>query len=268
MSLPTPNYTQVPNVILDAMTQLKPAELRVIMAICRNTFGYHHASRKLSISFLMTATGLSNRSVIDACKGLIEKHWIERHPTGQSWEYTVTAEIKTCEKSSQANTCTSEKSSQVNGSTCEKSSQVPVKKVHTINKEVNKDLLLKKEGDVQTKGHKYEQGLTPYQGSDEFMGERPWILKWRRANPVYSSAFLDYVSQRLSRTDRYKDGITQGDVVGYVGRINVSSPEATDLERLQRLNAWWNEWQVERDKLAHTQVAAPVAGSMPWEVAK
>jgi hypothetical protein len=139
--LENPNYTQIPNIILDSLDQLKPACLKVILAIARETLGWHQRSKTMSITFLMKKTGLSNRAVIDAGAELTDFGWVKRHKVkherGETYEYElllepITAPVKkvhglnepTREKSSQV---TREKSSQV---TREKSSREGVKKVH------------------------------------------------------------------------------------------------------------------------------------------
>ena len=59
-----PNYTQLPNTLLDIhMPHMKEAELRVVLAIARSTFGWHKTQDKLSISQLMEKTGLTRQGV-------------------------------------------------------------------------------------------------------------------------------------------------------------------------------------------------------------
>ncbi len=59
----TPNYTQIPNVIFDYwMEKLTPAEFKVLLCICRKTFGWHKSRDKISLKQIMDMTGLSSRS--------------------------------------------------------------------------------------------------------------------------------------------------------------------------------------------------------------
>lgn len=78
-----PNYTQVPNTILDALSEFSDLELRVILTVCRQTFGWHRDRAVMSISFLKKATGISNVSVIKACDSLAERGMIEKEKTTQ-----------------------------------------------------------------------------------------------------------------------------------------------------------------------------------------
>ncbi len=58
-----PNYTQVPNILFEIMHDLKEAELRVILAVARKTFGWHKKTDRISFSQMMKMTGLSHRGV-------------------------------------------------------------------------------------------------------------------------------------------------------------------------------------------------------------
>ena len=78
-----PNYTQVPNVLLDGMAGFSDPEFRVAMAVCRQIFGWHRQVAVMSISFIVKATGLSNVSVIKACASLVEKGLLEKQSTSQ-----------------------------------------------------------------------------------------------------------------------------------------------------------------------------------------
>ena len=102
MSLPASNYTQIPNEVLDRLPELKNAEVRVILTVCRQTLGWQRTRRRLSISYLMKQTGLSRKSVIRACKSLLELGWVERYQvktsSGCSFEY----ELKIAPESPQA----------------------------------------------------------------------------------------------------------------------------------------------------------------------
>src|SRR3954451_5893776 len=62
--LAPPTYTQIPNEILDAMADMEESELRVLLAICRQTFGWHKESDILSLTDLMRLTGLSRPAVV------------------------------------------------------------------------------------------------------------------------------------------------------------------------------------------------------------
>jgi len=70
-----PNVTQVPNIILDKwMGILTPAEFKVLIFICRKTFGWHKKSDKISLSQIMEATSLSDRGALN-CVEKLEKSY-------------------------------------------------------------------------------------------------------------------------------------------------------------------------------------------------
>lgn len=78
--LEPPNYTQLPNAILDTMHDMGEAELRVTLAIARQTFGWHKQKDELSITQLMKLTGLSNTAVIEGVKKGMKRGVIKRTP--------------------------------------------------------------------------------------------------------------------------------------------------------------------------------------------
>jgi phage replication O-like protein O len=84
-----PNYTQIPNAILDNMASMSAAEFCVIAAICRQTFGWHKKTEKLSLTQLQEFTGMGRHAVMDALEAALEHGWITRKPAGQTFRYTV-----------------------------------------------------------------------------------------------------------------------------------------------------------------------------------
>jgi phage replication O-like protein O len=71
------NHTQIPNYFLDeCLPKLKGSEIQVFLIICRQTIGWHKETDRISTSQLEDKTGLSNRCIIDACRGLKDKELI------------------------------------------------------------------------------------------------------------------------------------------------------------------------------------------------
>jgi phage replication O-like protein O len=114
MKIQTPNYTQIPNSLLDSDIIKTPAAFRVMIAICRKTYGYHKKKDKIAISQLAKMTGLSNRSIM---RSLIELEDLEL-------VILTKREGKTSEI-------------QIN-MTGDKFTQVPVTNLHRQNKVLNK----------------------------------------------------------------------------------------------------------------------------------
>ncbi len=81
-SIPAPNYTQIPNAVFDLMADkdahLTEAELRVILAIARKTFGWHKKRDKISLSQLATLTAMSRTSVIAGLDAAIERGLVRK----------------------------------------------------------------------------------------------------------------------------------------------------------------------------------------------
>jgi hypothetical protein len=106
--VPTPNYTQIPNMIFDLMPLMNDTELRVVLFIARQTFGWHKKRDKLSISQIMAGTGLSNGGVIAGVEAGIERGLIRRTAISKTnprkgfyYSLLVKSVHKACESSSQ-----------------------------------------------------------------------------------------------------------------------------------------------------------------------
>jgi phage replication O-like protein O len=89
-NIPAPNYTQIPNAILDVMADMSDAELRIVVAIARQTFGWHKKRDKISLSYLRKLTGMSRQGVLNGlaagiARGLIERTPDEADPRGSIW---------------------------------------------------------------------------------------------------------------------------------------------------------------------------------------
>ena len=90
MSYTQPNYTQIPNALLDEhMADMKEAELKVTMAIARKTFGWHKQTDRLSITQLMDLTGLSRQGVLNGIEAGLNRGTIYREAVGQSFAYSL-----------------------------------------------------------------------------------------------------------------------------------------------------------------------------------
>lgn len=84
----SPNYTQAPNELFDGLLpDLSQAELKVTLAIVRQTFGWHREKHELSIAFLMRATGLSRQGVLDGLERGLARGYLCREPSGQTYRY-------------------------------------------------------------------------------------------------------------------------------------------------------------------------------------
>lgn len=102
MTIDKPNYTQIPNSILGdvkrgntvdpgLMATLEGSELKVLLAVCRLTFGYHQETRRASLSMVEDMTGLSRQGVINASNSLEKKNLIARKKDGgvTLWQVVV-----------------------------------------------------------------------------------------------------------------------------------------------------------------------------------
>jgi hypothetical protein len=85
----SPGYTQVPNVLLeDVLREIATlAELKVTMAIVRNTFGWGKAEKLISLTDLQAATGLSRQSAQKGVEAALERGFIGRRRDGHGFIY-------------------------------------------------------------------------------------------------------------------------------------------------------------------------------------
>lgn len=97
MSLPKPNYTQIPNLFFDAMPDMKEGELRILLAVARQTFGYHRESDYLSITQFCKMTGLSRQGVANGIKAAVKRGWLSEIGTGKRgmrlWKLALVNEV-------------------------------------------------------------------------------------------------------------------------------------------------------------------------------
>ncbi|MBE3085598.1 MAG: replication protein, partial [Bacteroidetes bacterium] len=76
-------HTQVPNKLFDELIPtLKEGELRVILVVMRQTYGWHKIWDRISITFLMKKTGMCRQSVCLAVRNLIKKGMINKKKSG------------------------------------------------------------------------------------------------------------------------------------------------------------------------------------------
>lgn len=89
MKIDKPNYTQLPNAILDSIDSFGDAELRVVLAVCRKTFGWHKSRDRISLSQLEGMTGMTRQGVINGINAAIGRGILTRYALGFSFEYEL-----------------------------------------------------------------------------------------------------------------------------------------------------------------------------------
>lgn len=100
MSSRKPNFTQVPNEFLDSAADFTPAQFMILMVICRQTYGWHKDSDRISISQFMSKSGLSNRGVLNALNYLQLNGYIVKTKTSKGNVWAVNSVHRTSEVSS------------------------------------------------------------------------------------------------------------------------------------------------------------------------
>lgn len=84
-----PNHTQVPNLVFELIPDMSEKEVKVILIICRETFGWHRNEKKLSLSDLEEKTGLSRQGVISGVKAGMARGLVKRRPRGNGFVYRI-----------------------------------------------------------------------------------------------------------------------------------------------------------------------------------
>lgn len=84
-----PNYTQAPNAILDAAKDMGEAELRVVLHVVRQTWGWHKLSDRISFSQFQKGTGLSRESAWNGVQAAIKHGIIAQKESGNSFIYSA-----------------------------------------------------------------------------------------------------------------------------------------------------------------------------------
>jgi phage replication O-like protein O len=83
----SPNFTQIPNVIFDYWLQvLTPAEFKVLLCICRKTFGWHKIKDKISLTQIEKLTGLCRSSIVKNVEKLIEYDLVIKHKSKDEFD--------------------------------------------------------------------------------------------------------------------------------------------------------------------------------------
>lgn len=98
--LKKPEYTQFPNEVLDAIDTMKESEIRVMLVLCRYTFGFHRDMWKATLRTLMKKTGMSKQGVLNGVAGLTERGWIEQNRNGVS-EWSILFEVNLVDQEGQ-----------------------------------------------------------------------------------------------------------------------------------------------------------------------
>ena len=89
-----PNYSPIPNVIFDYwMTILSHVEFKVLLFICRKTFGWHKERDRISLSQLEEGTGSCRKNIVIAINSLIEHGLIEKKVEGENGTQKTSYEV-------------------------------------------------------------------------------------------------------------------------------------------------------------------------------
>ena len=78
-----PNTTNIPNIILDIlMPQLDGTEEKIVRVICRQTYGWHKFTDKISMSQLIEKTGMQEKALKRSMRKLCDNRIVIRNIGG------------------------------------------------------------------------------------------------------------------------------------------------------------------------------------------
>lgn len=125
-----PNYTQVPNDFFEMAADMGEAELKVVLCLIRETFGYHRETCELSIRALARQAGLTPRNAFTGAekaiaRGLIEKKKTVSLTNTTKWRAVVTGDTVVLSKRIRT--------------VSPRTSKPPVKEIKETIKETNED---------------------------------------------------------------------------------------------------------------------------------
>ncbi len=148
-----PNYTQTPNILFDEiMRDLNGAELKVILAVIRKTFGWHKERDRISLTQLEEMTGLSRQGILNAIHGkkkeksviggLVNKGYIKIIETKQGNVYElVVKEVDQQETASQLSRLeVVNKVDQESGLASQQSRHTKEKNLNKLSKEIYEEI--------------------------------------------------------------------------------------------------------------------------------
>jgi len=94
-----PNHTQISNAFIEHMSDYRGNEVKVFLAICRKTIGWHKVSDKISYSQLAELTGLSPRHLKKHIAKLVLDGWIiQSGGSRKGYVYDLNMDNKTIDK--------------------------------------------------------------------------------------------------------------------------------------------------------------------------
>lgn len=84
-----PSWSETPNIVFELMPHLSGAQFKILMLICRKTYGYHEESARIDYNEFMDTTGLTKQSVHEAVNWLADEAGIiKRQESGKSRSYS------------------------------------------------------------------------------------------------------------------------------------------------------------------------------------
>lgn len=100
MPFDRPNYTAIPNQLLGdrrspgLMAAMSGSRLKVLLAVCRLTFGFHRRSAGATFRQIQSMTGLANRREIWRAAAWLEEQGLVTHTTDDDGETVWTVVVE------------------------------------------------------------------------------------------------------------------------------------------------------------------------------
>lgn len=235
-----PNSFQVPNAVIDElMAELSGAELKCYLAILRKTKGWNKDFDAVSVTQLMSVTGLSNRAVIDACNHLVELNLLYQK-TGSRGVKIFSVNL--------CNNFTSEKSSlvkKVHG-TSEKSSLVTSEKSSHTKNNIKNTTQNNNSSSSGKDSPTEENGKKKFVYTDDDMRAANWIFELiKNLSPnAKTPSFANWANE--IRLMRERDNRTHKEICELFRWANQDQFWATNILSPSKLREKWDQLEIKR----------------------
>jgi len=223
-----PNYTQVPNLFLDNLYQFEGSEVKVFLAICRKTIGWHKVSDRISYSQLNKITGLSTNGLKNAIDRLVNEGLITQKMTKNGYIYDISVSL-----SDRAVSLSDTDRVSLSDSTKESIKKINIKEKHiyynfdmVLLTEKEHDTLIKKYGEKSTKliieKLHYAKLSKGYQYKSDYGALNSWVIK--------DTGIKEVIPVDAAESTKKKK---QADIIRIMKDNGVDWPEAVKLYKDQ-----------------------------------
>lgn len=271
MSIAPPNYTQIPNIILDRLSDLTGAQLKVMLLVCRETFGFHRQkTRSMKLAAIMSHTGLSKQGAISAIDVLVKDlGWVKKIEgnSGCVYEINIQKVADTTEKVKKFDHKGEDGRSKNLTEKVKKIDQGEVKKFdHSSNKDLSfkktlKETPLTPQGEREEEGEEFEQIETPKKEfihpveKTDALFRNAELPPWRSRKGV-NGLRKEFVEHFRDRMKEWSDDPNPSEA--NAKSVLISWENSSEQAKRDRLQLAWDDFEERRNREAQQQSAVQI----------